>query len=54
MIISSKTENNKTLLPLQYPIVNYEKDIELNEDIENGWLRVENDELPDHCHFIRN
>ena len=49
-----QTETNENPLPVQYPIVNYDKDIELKEDIDNGWVKVENDELPDHCHFIGN
>ena len=49
-----QTETNQNPLPVQYPIVNYEKDIELKEDIDNGWVKVENDQLPDDCHFIGN
>ena len=47
-----ETENNQTPYPIEYPIVNCERDIDLQEDIDNGWIRVENDEVPDHCHFI--
>ena len=42
-------------LPLfntQLSIVN--KIFELQEDIDNGWLKVENNQVPDHCHFIGN
>ena len=46
------TENNQTPYPIEYPTVNCERDIDLQEDIDNGWIRVENDEVPDHCHFI--
>ena len=49
-----QTETNETHVPVQYPTSNYEKDIELQEDIDNGWVRVDNDQLPNHCHFIGN
>ena len=42
-----KSKNNQTPYPIEYPIV-----IDLQEDIDNGWIRVENDKVPDHCHFI--
>ena len=47
-----ETENNQTPNPIEYPIVTCERDIDLQEDIDNGWIRVENDEVPVHCHFI--
>ena len=47
-----ETKNNESPDPIEYPIVNYERDIDLQEDIDNGWIRVDNDQLPDHCHFI--
>ena len=47
-----ETENNQTPYPIEYPIVNCERDIDLQGDIDNGWIRVENDKVPDHCHFI--
>ena len=53
-IIETETDVNEIPPPLQYPIVNCEQDIELQEDIDNGWLKVENDQVPDHCHFIGN
>ena len=34
--------------------MNYERDIDLQEDIDNGWERVENDQVPDYCPFIGN
>ena len=49
-----ETENNQTPDAIQYQIVNYERDVDLQEDIDNGWIRVENDQLPDPCHFIGN
>ena len=55
-IIETETDVrvNEIPPPLQYPIINCEQDIELQEDIDNGWLKVENDQVPDHCHFIGN
>ena len=53
-IIETETDVNEIPPPLQYPIVNCEQDIELQEDIDNGWLKVENDQVADHCHFIGN
>ena len=47
-----ETENNQTPYPIEYLIVNCERDIDLQEDINNGMIRVENDKVPDHCHFI--
>ena len=49
-----QTQTNENPLPVQYPIVNYDKDIELQEDIDNGCVKVENDQLPDQCLFIGN
>ena len=49
-----ETENNQTPDAIQYSIINYERDINLQEDIDDGWIRVENNQLPDHCHFIGN
>ena len=49
-----QTQTNQNPLPVQCPIVNYDKDIELKEDIDNGWVKVENDQLPNQCHFIGN
>ena len=52
-----KTENNKDpqpIQPIQYPITNHSRDIDLQQDINNGWIRVENDQVPDHCQFIGN
>ena len=49
-----ETENNQTPDAIEYPIVNYERDIGLQEDIDNGWIRVDNDQFPDHCDFIGN
>ena len=40
-----KTENNQTPDRIQYPIVNYERNIDLQEDIDNGWIRVDNPDL---------
>ena len=47
-----ETKNNQSPDLIQYPIANYERDIDLQEDIDNDWIRVETDQLPDHCHFI--
>ena len=34
--------------------MNYERDIDLQEDIDNGWERIGNDQILDYCPFIRN
>ena len=47
-------EQNTTPQHVQYPIANYERDIDLQEDIDNGWEMVDNDQVPDYCHFIGN
>ena len=47
-----ETKNNQTPYPIEYPIVNCERDIDLQENIDNGQIRVENNKVPDHCHFI--
>ena len=49
-----ETEQNPTPHHVVYPIVNYEREIDLQEDIDNGWERVENDQVPDYCPFIGN
>ena len=49
-----ETEQNPTPHHDEYPIVNYERDIDLQEDIDNGCERVENDQVPDYCPFIGN
>ena len=49
-----ETEKNPTPHHVEYPIVNYERDINLQEDIDNEWERVENDQVPDYCFFIGN
>ena len=33
------------------PISNYSRDTELQDDVLNGWMRVENDQVPDHGPF---
>ena len=33
------------------PISNYSRDTELEDDVLNGWMRVENDQVPDHGPF---
>ena len=47
-------EQNRAPQHVQYPIVNYQRDIDLQEDIDNGWKRVDNNQVPDYCHFIGN
>ena len=45
-------EDNEHATPFEEPIINYDRDIELQEDIDDGWEKILNDQVPDYCHFI--
>ena len=49
-----QTENIQKPQHLEYPIRNHSRDIPLQQDTDNGWIRIDNDQIPDQCQFTGN
>ena len=49
-----ETENIPKPTRLEYPIANHSRDIPLQEDTDNGWIKIDNDQIPDQCQFTGN
>ena len=49
-----KTENIQKPQHVEYPIVNHSRDIPLQQDTDNGWIKIDNNQIPDQCQFTGN
>ena len=49
-----ETENIQKPQRVEYPIANHSRDIPLQQDTDDGWIKIDNDQIPDQCQFTGN